>query len=230
MNELLLIGSLIVLYGSVLLAYRYFGKSGLYAMTVFATIAANIEVLIVVEAFGVEQTLGNILFACTFLITDILSECEGKKEASRAVYLGLATSILFLLVTQSWLLYTPSPADFASPAIHTIFSNTPRLIAVSLLVYLVSQRFDVWLYHAWWDFTSKRCGSSRKFLWIRNNGSTMISQLINSVLFNVGAFAGIYPVGTLFTIILSTYLIYFIAALLDTPVIYLARRMHEKKQ
>ena len=80
MNEILLVASLFVIYGCVLLAYRLFGKSGLYCFTAIATITANIEVLIMVKAFGMEQTLGNILFASTFLVTDIISEIEGKKR------------------------------------------------------------------------------------------------------------------------------------------------------
>ena len=80
MNEILLVASLFVIYGCVLLAYRMFGKSGLYCFTAIATITANIEVLIMVKAFGMEQTLGNILFASTFLVTDIISEIEGKKR------------------------------------------------------------------------------------------------------------------------------------------------------
>ena len=79
-NELLLILSLFFLFGSVLVFYRLFGKLGLYVWTVIATIAANIEVLILVDAFGLEQTLGNVLFATTFLVTDILSENHSKKE------------------------------------------------------------------------------------------------------------------------------------------------------
>ena len=70
MNEILLIVSLLVIYGCVLLAYRLFGIHGLYCFTAIATISANIEVLILVDAFGMEQTLGNILFASTFLVTD----------------------------------------------------------------------------------------------------------------------------------------------------------------
>ncbi len=79
MNEILLILSLFFIYGMILITYRYYGKSGLYAMIGVVTILANIEVVLLVDAFGMEQTLGNILFASTFLITDILSECEGKK-------------------------------------------------------------------------------------------------------------------------------------------------------
>ena len=73
-NELLLILSLLLIYSALLLFYYLFGKDGLYAWTVIATIAANIEVLILVDAFGMEMTLGNILFASTFLVTDIISE------------------------------------------------------------------------------------------------------------------------------------------------------------
>ena len=88
MNEILLVASLFVIYGCVLLAYRLFGKSGLYCFTAIATITANIEVLIMVKAFGMEQTLGNILFASTFLVTDIISEIEGKKRPRKRSTLG----------------------------------------------------------------------------------------------------------------------------------------------
>ena len=76
----------------MVLAYKFLGKTGLYCWTVIATIAANIEVLIVVDAFGMEMTLGNILFASTFLVTDILSEKEGKKESQKAVIIGIAAA------------------------------------------------------------------------------------------------------------------------------------------
>ena len=84
-NELLLIITLLVEYGAVLLAYKLFGKAGMFVMTALCTILANIEVLILVDAFGIEQTLGNILFACSFVVTDILSENESKKDATKAV-------------------------------------------------------------------------------------------------------------------------------------------------
>lgn len=228
MNELLLILSLPVTYLLVILCYRIFGKPGLFLWTVIATITANIEVLIVVDAFGMEMTLGNILFASTFLVTDILSENYGKKEAQRAVFLGIATSVLFIIISQSWMLYTPSASDFASPAIRTIFSNTPRLMFSSLAAYAVCQLFDVWLYHKWWTFTEKKFSDKKRFLWLRNNGSTLVSQLVNTVLFNVMAFAGIYSASTLVSIIISCYAIFIITSLMDTPFIYFARRIYEK--
>lgn len=229
-NELLLIVSLLVIYGGVLLAYKFFGKTGLYCWTVFATITANIEVLIMIRAFGMEQTLGNILFASTFLVTDILSETAGKKDAAKAVNLGIVTSAFFILLSQSWLLYTPSKEDWARPAFETIFSNTPRLLLASLLVYAVSQRFDVWAYHKWWDFTKKKFGDSRRFLWLRNNGSTLISQLLNTVLYTFGAFLGMYDIPVLISICLSSYVVFVATSLLDTPFVYMARRIAEKAE
>ena len=226
-NELLLILSLIVLYGAVLVFYRLFGKTGLYVWTVIATISANIEVLILVDAFGMQQTLGNVLFATTFLVTDILSENHGKKEANVAVNIGIATSIAFIVISQSWMLYTPAASDFASPAIATIFSNTPRLMLASLIVYAICQKFDVWAYHAWWAFTNKKCGDSKKFLWLRNNGSTLISQLLNAILYTFGAFFGVYDIPTLISIVFASYVIFIVTSLADTPIVYLARKMKE---
>lgn len=95
-NELLLIFSVVFIYGMALLGYALFGKAGLYCISAVATILANIEALILVNAFSMEQTLGNVLFAVTFLITDILSECEGKKAANKAVLTGILSSVFFL--------------------------------------------------------------------------------------------------------------------------------------
>ena len=224
-NELLLIGSLLVIFGSILLFYYLFGDSGLHAFTCIATITANIEVLIMVDAFGMEQTLGNILFASTFLVTDILSELSGKKAAQKSVNLGILTSLLFILISQSWMLYQPNANDWAQPSIKTIFSNTPRLMFASFIVYAICQRFDVWAYHRWWNMTTRLCGDSKKFLWLRNNGSTLISQLLNTVLYTFGAFWGMYKLPVLINIAFSSYVIFVITSLADTPFIYLARKV-----
>lgn len=227
-NEVLIILSFAVIYGGVVAFYRFFGKGGLLAFNVLATLLANIEVLILVNAFGIEMTLGNVLFASTFLITDILSENHSRKDANRAVVISTACSVIFIALTQMWLLYTPSENDWASGAIHTIFKSTPRIVCASLGVYLISQLTDVWLYHRWWAWSRKRFGDSRRGLWIRNNGSTMISQFLNSLLYTFFAFYGTYSFQTLVSIFLSTYTIYFFTSLLDTPFVYWCRKIHDK--
>lgn len=224
-NELMLLLSVVVLYGGVLLFHYLLGEQGLYSWTVLATIAANIEALIMIRAFGMEQTLGNVMFASTFLVTDILSETASKKVANRAVNIGILTSAAFVVVSQLWLLYTPADSDWAMPAVREIFSNTPRMMAASLVVYAICQKFDVWAYHKWWDFSNRLCGDSKRFLWLRNNGSTLISQLLNSALFTLAAFAGVYDFPTLVSITASSYVIFIFTSLLDTPVVYLARKI-----
>jgi len=224
-NEILLIINLIVVYLMAVGFYWLFGKKGIICWNVLATIAANIEVMILIKAFGMEQTLGNILFASTFVATDILSENHGKKEASLAVKTGIAASLAFIVVSHIWLMYTPSENDFIMPSMVQVFSNTPRIMLAGFVVYGIVQLLDVWLYHRIWDFTTKKIGESKGLLWIRNNGSTLTSQLINAVLFNIFAFAGVYNTKTLVSIIISTYIIYVITSLADTPIVYLARRL-----
>lgn len=228
-NELLIILSFVIIYGGVVLFYRLFGKKGLLAFNVLATLLANIEVLLLVRAFGIEMTLGNVLFASTFLITDVLSENHSRKDANRAVIISTLCSVFFVAISQMWLLYDLSPNDWAGRAFKTIFSSTPRIVFASLTVYLVSQLTDVWLYHKWWDWCRRRFGDNRSGLWIRNNGSTMISQLLNTLLYTFIAFYGTYTMQTLVSICISTYIIYFMTSLLDTPFVYWCRRIHDRR-
>ena len=227
-NEILIILSILVTYGGVVAFYRFFGKGGLLAFSVMASILANIEVLILVNAFGIEMTLGNVLFASTFLITDILSENHTRKDASRAVLISTMCSVMFIFISQMWLLYTPSENDWASGAIRTIFASTPRIVCASLVVYFVSQIVDVWLYHKWWDLCKKYFKDDRKGLWIRNNGSTLVSQLLNTFLYTFLAFYGTYSMDTLISIFISSYMIYICTSLVDTPFVYWCRKIHDK--
>lgn len=225
MNELLLIISLIVSFGATVLFLRLFGKGGLVAWIGICAVFANIEVTILVHAFGMDQTLGNTLFASSFLATDILSEIYGKKEANKGVLAGIITTVLFIILSFMWTHYIPAEGDWAMPSVQALFSNTPRMLLASLLAYAVSEAFDVWLYHKWWDLTEKKTGDHNKLLWFRNNFSTLFSQLINIVIFNFGAFWGIYTLPELFAITGACYAIYVVTSILDTPFLYLAKRI-----
>lgn len=226
-NEILLILSIFLIYGLVLIWFYIFGEKGLLCFIVFATITANIEVLLVIKAFSLEQTLGNVLFGASFLATDMLSEFYGKKISKKAVIAGILTSISFVLLSQSWLLY--DVVNGLDEPFKMLFASTPRIVLASLVVYAISQFFDVWIYHKWWAFTTKLSGDKRKYLWVRNNGSTLISQLLNSFLFNFLAFYGIYDLSTVISIFISTYIIFIITSILDTPAIYIARYLYDNK-
>lgn len=227
-NELLLIASVVLCFGGLVVFFRLFGKEGVYAWTVLETIAANIEVLILIKAFGMEMTLGNVLFASSFLATDILSEVYGKKEADKAVWLGIAATVAFIVISLCWSVYIPSENDVSWKNIHTVFSQTPRVMCASLVAYVVSELLDVWFYHKWWDFTTMKCNDKKKFLWLRNNVSTLSAQLINTAVFTVLAFWKTYDFKTLVSIAISSYIIFIFTSLLDTPFVYLARMLGEK--
>ena len=224
MNELLLVLSLLISVGGSVLFLKLFGKSGLFAWIGICAVFANVEVLILVHAFGMDQTLGNTLFASSFLATDILSELYGKKDANKGVLVGIITTVLFILLSTMWINYVPAEGDWAMPFVKQLFANTPRVLIASLIAYAVSEAFDVWLYHKWWTFTEKRFGNKDKYLWFRNNFSTLFSQLVNIVIFNFGAFLGIYSLSQLFSITIACYVIYIVTSLLDTPFIYLAKK------
>jgi uncharacterized integral membrane protein (TIGR00697 family) len=100
----------------------------------------------------------------------------------------------------------------------------------SSTVYAIVQRLDVFLYHAIWDWTEKLCRDRRRFLWVRNNGSTIISQLINNILFTFGAFYGMFSMKTLWSIVVSSMVIFIVTSLADTPVVYICRRIGEVRE
>ena len=229
MNELLLILSLLVAFGGTILFLKVFGKGGLYAWIGICTVLANIEVTILVRAFGMDQTLGNTLFAATFLATDILSELYGKKDAGKGVLAGIFTNLTFILLSFMWVHYIPAEGDWSNEFVKGLFSNTPRMLISSLIAYVISEGIDVFLYHAWWNLTEKKTGSHTKMLWFRNNFSTLISQFVNIVIFNFGAFLGLYTFKELVAITLSCYVIYVATSLLDTPFVYIARKIVSKE-
>lgn len=227
-NEIIMFASIFVFFGGLVALFRMFGKTGIYAWTVICTISANIEVLILVHAFGLDTTLGNVLFASSFLATDIMSEIFGKKEANKCVKIGIAANIIFIVISQSWFLYVPAEGDSMATPIRTVFANTPRVMLASLFAYVLCEIFDVWAYHFIWSKTERKSGDRKKFLWLRNNGSTLLSQLINVVAFNLLAFVGVFPTQVLIEILIFGYLIFIATSLLDTPFLYLARKIAEK--
>ncbi|MBR1914241.1 MAG: queuosine precursor transporter [Lachnospiraceae bacterium] len=220
-NELIFFITVLVFLGSVLLLYKLFGKNGLYAFAIFGTLLGNVAVCKNVDIFGAATTTGNVLYASTFLVTDILSEKYGKKDAAKAVAYSFSVMLLWMLGTQLILWFTPNANDYINDSLKIVFGLVPRITVASLIGFVCSQNLDVFLYHYIWS----RTGDSRAWLWLRNNGSTLTSQLIDTVLFVCIAFWGVYPTGVFLSILITTYVFKAIVALLDTPYIYLARNI-----
>ncbi len=225
-NELIFIVSVVAYLGSVLLLYKLFGKNGLYAFAIFGTLLGNIAVCKCIDLFGLSTTAGNVLYASTFLVTDILSEKYGKKAAKNAVLYSFSIMVLWLFGSQLILWFKPNANDYINGSLSVVFGLVPRITVASLVGFLCSQSIDVFLYHFIW----KKTGDNAKMLWLRNNGSTLISQAVDTVLFTTLAFWGTYPTNVFFSILITTYLFKAVVALLDTPFIYLARKIKPREE
>lgn len=222
-NEWLGLIFAIVNLSFVLVIYRLFGRTGLFVWVGFSTVLANIQVVKTIEIFHLTATLGNSIYGSAFLVTDILNEKYGKNEAKKAVWIGFTTLLMMTVIMQMVLLFQPSEFDIAHESLETIFSLTPRIAAGSLLAYIISQMLDVYLF----SFFKKLFPKDSQF-WIRNNGSTMISQLIDTLVFTSVAFIGVYSFDVWMDIFITTYVLKFIIAILDTPFGYMAKRMNKK--
>jgi queuosine precursor transporter len=155
---------------------------------------------------------GVIVFSMTFFITDILSEKWGEKEASQAVWAGFLSSLV--LIVSVYIVINWQPAIFAtefSEMFAKVLALTPRITIAGFIAYLISQHHDVWAFHFWKNKTGG------KHLWLRNNASTVTSQLIDSVIFITIAFYGIMPIAPL---ILGQWMVKIVIALIDTPFLY----------
>lgn len=213
-------GALFVLvtYGFFLLCYRLFGKKGLYAWIGVATVIANIQVTKTIDIMGIVLTLGNTMYVSMYLTSDLLNERYGPGEARKAVWFGFFTLIMTTVLMQMVLFFDPASTDFAQKPMEILFGLLPRLALGSLTAYFISQFLDVRLY-TW----LRKLFPGRNQLWIRNNGSSIISSFVDTLVFCTIAFAFIYTWDVWIEIFLTTYVIKFVLTAVGTPFLYVAR-------
>lgn len=223
-NELLWFIFIVVDLSFSILAFYIWGKYGLYAMIAVGTIVCNIQVIKTIQMFGLVATLGNVVYASIFFNTDIISEIYGKKEARSAVWMGFFALVSAIVAMQFAIQFKPHSSDTMQPHLQAIFGFLPRIVLASLVAYLLSQHHDIWAFHFWKHLTGGR------WLWLRNNLSTMVSQLIDSGVFTFLAFWGVFPWPVFWQIFLTTYIFKWIIAALDTPFIYFGRWLYYRKQ
>lgn len=219
-NEFWGLGFAVANFILLLIMYKCFGKTGLFAWVALSTILANIQVTKTIEIIGLTATLGNSLYASTFLATDILNEKYGRKDAQKAVWLGFSSLLIMVIVMQFGMKFIPAESDFANDSLHTIFGLIPQVAVASMLAYLASQHLDVYIFTA-----IRKVFPKDSQFWIRNNGSTLISQLFDTLIFTSIAFYGVYPFDVWLQIFISTYVLKFIVSVLDTPFGYIAKAL-----
>lgn len=209
----------VVNFGFYLLCYRMFGKKGLYAWVGVATVIANIQVAkTIAMPFDIVMTLGNTMYVTLYMTSDLLNEKYGRAEARNAVWFGFFTLLMTTVIMQMVLKFEPQETDIAQSSLQTIFGLMPRLALGSLTAYFVSQFLDVRLY----TWIRGYYGTPRQ-MWIRSNGSTMVSSFVDTLIFCTIAFAGTYDVRVWTEILLTTYIVKFLLTGAATPILYIAR-------
>ncbi len=187
---------------------------------VVCLLLANILASKIIMVGGLVLPAAIILYPLTFLFTDVVAEVEGKKSAGSLVMTGFYLSLFMVLVILIGKLLPPAAFWKHQEAYDIILGSTPRIVLASVIAYLISQNHDVWAFHWWREKTAGR------HLWMRNTLSTIVSQMIDSVLFISIAFGGTVPRGTIAMMILSQYVVKVGIALLDTPFCYLLVRLY----
>ena len=215
---------LIFCFSSILIFLKLFGYIGIYIYSALAVIAGNIQVLKTVDFFYSPEpvALGTILFASTFLCTDILSEHFGKEKARKNVLIGFTGFLFMTIIMLITIGFKPSSNDWAQDSLANVFTPMSRFFLASMIAYLASQYFDVWIYSAIKNITKNR------YLWLRNNLSTILSSLVDNTIFSLLAWIILNPnPETLYNVIMiyifGTYILRIFIAFVDTPFMYFSK-------
>jgi uncharacterized integral membrane protein (TIGR00697 family) len=188
-------------------------------------LAAKIAYLGSVLGVALLVPAGVVPYAVTFTATDIISEIYGRHYSERVVRAGFITQLLILFYAWTAIAFPQAPfMGEAGKVFNTLIASPPNVVVASLTAYLVSQHHDVWAFHYW------RSKTGGRWLWLRNNASTLVSQAIDTTIFITLAFGVLPPYlgGTsvpwrmIPNTILGQYLIKALIALLDTPFVYLS--------
>lgn len=183
---------------------------------VVGLIISNIVAAKVVTFGWMVAPAAIVIYPLTFLITDVIGELWGRDEANRTVRTGLLCQVISLVLIAAAIALPVAPFADNQAAFAGILGNTFRMVFASLVAYLASQTWDVFVFHLLKNKTDD------KHKWLRNNASTMSSQIIDTLIFITIAFWGTVP--NIWVMVLSQYVIKFCIALIDTPFFYLLTR------
>mgnify|MGYP001238114413 FL=1 len=180
--------------------------------------------LIWLSEYTFELSVGILPYPITFLVTDIISEIYGREKANRVVMVGFISSIFIMGVVMVGDMVSAtqwSPVD--DSVFHRVFGLFGPAVFASMTAYITAQFIDIRIFHFWKRKTNNR------HLWLRNNGSTIFSQLIDtlSVLFLLCSF-GVIDWVRFYPLLLNGFLFKVLVALIDTPFFYLFSHLLRK--
>lgn len=217
MNELWFFAAMFLDLILVLIAWKL-GREWLIATIVMNIILTSTYAAKLIPLFGFDTSVAAIFYASIFIATDILTEHHGKKAGYQSVWIGFLCLFGFMGLGQVVIqLSSIELTSGISKAMEDLFSAIPRIAAASFIAYAIAQRFDIWFFH----WIMEKTGKENK-LWLRNSGSTIVSQALDSMIFFPLAFLGTMPTSVLISITITGFLFKSMIALIDTPFMYLS--------
>ena len=179
---------------------------------------ANVLSAKIVTIAGAVIPAAVVAYPLTFLMTDLIGEIWGKEQANQAVKIGFICQLISLVMIGLAILLPVAPFADNQAEFKSIMSQSFRVVGASLVAYYCSQSWDVWVFH---KLREKSTGHK----WLRNNLSTMTSQILDTAIFITIAFVGTVP--NIWVMIFSQYGIKCVYALLDTIPFYLLTKGSE---
>lgn len=216
-NFMMIIFSIIVCFSFMILVDKLFKKEGLMVWISLASVLANVIVCKTFNIFGYTSSLANVLFASTFLASNVISEKYGKQYSKQAVHMSLLSIIGYIICTQIALMYIPDPQDIAHSSMQTLFSFSLRTSIASFVMYYIGNMLNIVV------FDKLKTIPKIKNLGLRNFVATVIGNCTENFFFNCLAFLGIFSFSTCISIAVIGSVIEIIIASLSTPFIYITR-------
>ncbi len=204
----------------------YVGCITVFIMSLVVTaVTASKLYDITILGLTISVPVGTSLFALTFLATDILSEVWGKTHAKTLVLTGFITRI-FVLGFLYFAVTVPGGAFWENQTAYaSVLWSSANILLAGIITYPVSQLVDVYVFH--W---LKGWQGNGNYLWLRNNLSTFLSQIVDSTLFVMIAFYAVLPTSVLLGIIAGQVLVKCFIAIIDTPFVYFFRNYATGRQ
>jgi hypothetical protein len=219
MNEIIVCFHVALLIGAGLLFFRK-GYATLLAWICLQGVLANLFVLKEISLFGFHITCSDALAVGMIFCLNLTREYMGKEKAQKALWTSFASMACFVLLAEVHLFYQPSPHDTHHPLYAALLAPAPRLLAASLLAFLISQKLDLSLFQL-----VKKRWSHRSF-GARNFAVSLLSQLVDTCLFSMLGLYGM--VSHISHIILISFLFKILLVVLMTPLAIISQKMAPK--
>ena len=215
---IIILVSLFTIFGS-LYARRYQKPDAIIALyVVFIALSQILAAKIAVFDLGFAEVTAPaavLIFAVTFLITDIVNERFGRKETHKMIFIAFITQVVMVAFIYIGTYLQPAPFWQNQGAWELIFGLVPRITLASWMAFLVSENLDAYLF-AWIKKATRG-----NYLWLRNAGSSIISLSVDTLLFVTLAF---YGTGLLlWPLMVGQFLTKYLVAIIDIPFMYLNR-------